>query len=198
MPDDTTTPDIPPGPEGDIMPVTAPTYPLGMTSDKLLIANLMPIMPGDTVYFGFGRYASTTESDSAFTASAVANTLNNNYDLLGELAEKAGKLDSKQTRLKSRNYSFAGKRNSTVELNVGGLSCAQKDFLESNSFTGREITIVVGSVDNTRLVVLNGLYWTVDITGETDGLFQVTVSAEFSGPTSDRIYLYRNCVRSEE
>ncbi len=155
MPDDTTTPDIPPGPEGDIMPVTAPTYPLGMTSDKLLIANLMPIMPGDTVYFGFGRYASTTESDSAFTAS-------------------------------------------TVELNVVGLSCAQKDFLESNSFTGREVTIVVGSSDNTRLVVLNGLYWTVDIIGETDGLFQVTVSAEFSGPTSDRIHLYRNNVRSEE
>ncbi len=68
------------------MPITAPTYPLGMTADKLLIANLMPIMPGDTVYFGFGRYASTTESDSAFTASAVANTLNNNYDLLGRLS----------------------------------------------------------------------------------------------------------------
>jgi hypothetical protein len=188
---------IPPIEEGGEMAVAAPTYPSGMTGDKLLIANLMPIMPGDVVYFGIGKYSTATEADTAFASGAVATTLNSNYDPLGELAEKAGKLDSKQAKVKSRNYSFPGKRTTTVELNIVGLSCAQKDYLESGSFTGREITIVVGSADNTRLVVLNGLYWTVDITGESDGLFQVTVSADFSGPTTDRIYLYRSFVRGE-
>jgi hypothetical protein len=71
--------------EGEDMAVAAPTYPSGMTGDKLLIANLMPIMPGDVVYFGTGKYSTVTEADTAFASGAVATTLSSNYDPLGEM-----------------------------------------------------------------------------------------------------------------
>lgn len=101
--------------------VTVPTCPSGMTGDKLLIANLIPIMPGDVVYFGIGRNATTTKADTTFASGAVATTLPSNYDSLGELAEKAEKFDSKQAKVKSRNYSFLGKHTTTAELNIVGL-----------------------------------------------------------------------------
>lgn len=66
--------------------------------------------------------------------------------------------------------------------------------MESGSFTGRKISIVVGSADNTRLLVLNGLYWTVDITGESDGLFHRYTACIFAF----YIHIKRNSMRTTD
>ena len=112
--------------------------------------------------------------------------------LLGELAEKPGKTDSKLSKLKTRNYSIPGKRTNTVELNIAGLSTLQKNYLESNAFMGKDTTIVVASKELDRVVIFTGLRWTVDWAGEADGLFNVAISTEFSGATSNKVYLFKN------
>ena len=94
--------------------------------------------------------------------------MNNSFDLLGELAEKARKADSKITKLKTRNYTLPGKRTSTVELTIVGLSNQQKNYLESSAFMGKNITIVAASKSLDRVVIFNGLRWTVDWSGEAD------------------------------
>jgi hypothetical protein len=70
-----------------------------------------------------------------------------------------------------------------------GLSTRQKNFLESSAFMGKNTTIVVTSKGLDRVVIFNGLRWTVDWSGEADGLFTVMISTEFSGVTSNKIYL---------
>jgi hypothetical protein len=41
-------------------------------------------------------------------------------------------------------------------------------------------------------VIFTGLRWTVDWSGEADGLFNVVISTEFSGVTSNKIFLLKD------
>ncbi len=43
-----------------------------------------------------------------------------------------------------------------------------------------------------RVVIFNGLRWTVGWSGEADGLFTVVISTEFSGVTSNKIFLLKD------
>lgn len=195
--DGTTTPITPQKPvDGDVMAVAKPTLPSGITPDNFRIDNLMPVMPGDEVYFAAGSYATLTEADTAF--AAIANTLSTSFISLGELSEKAGKFDSKQAKNKSRNFTFAGRRSSTAELYTVGISNPLKDYLESPQFTDTPMTMAICSADadRSRVVVLNGLRWTADYSGEVDGLFQFTLSADFTGPTARRLLVYIDGART--
>lgn len=174
--------------------VTKPTLPDTMTPQDLEFSALMDVMIADLIYFTVGAYPSEADIMSEFnkdTASTML-ALDNAYILLGELAEKPGKADSKINKLKTRNYSIPGKRTSTIELNIVGLSNLQKDYLESAAFQGTTITIVSASKDLRRVVVFNGMRWTVDWSGEADGLFNVVISTEFSGTTKDRIVIIKD------
>ena len=173
-------------------PVSPPTYPINMNESDLNFSNLMDVLIADNVYFGIGTYAQA-EISTRFDSQVNARTeLGNNFDLLGELAEKPGKLDSKLSKLKTRNYTIPGKRTNTIELNISGLSTKQKNFLESTLFMGKDTTIVVASKELDRVVIFTGLRWTVDWSGEADGLFNVVISTEFSGVTSNKIYLLKD------
>lgn len=172
-------------------PVQAPVYPANMTETDLVFSKLMDVLIADIVYFGIGTYDQAAIDTLYTNQGSVKLELNTNFDLLGELAEKPGKTDSKITKLKTRNYAIPGKRTSTVELNIAGLSTKQKNFLESSLFMGKDTTIVVVSKEYDRVVIFNGLRWTVDWSGEADGLFTVVISTEFSGVTSNKIYLLK-------
>ena len=173
-------------------PVTPPTYPTNMTEGDLAFAKLMDVLIADFVYFGIGTYDQTSIDTLYATQASVKSELNTNFDLLGELAEKPGKTDSKLSKLKTRNYTLPGKRTSTAELSIVGLSNKQKNFLESSLFMGRNTTIAVVSKGFDRVVIFNGLRWTVDWLGEADGLFSVVISTEFSEVTSNKIFLLKD------
>ena len=173
-------------------PISPPTYPAPMTEADLAFNQLMDVLIADLVYFGIGTYDATSIGTLYADQSLVKTELTTNFDLLGELAEKPGKTDSKLTKLKTRNYTIPGKRTSTVELNISGLSTKQKNFLESTLFMSKDTTIVVASKELDRVVIFTGLRWTVDWSGEADGLFNVVISTEFSGVTSNKIFLLKD------
>ena len=176
----------------NVSSIVPPAYPGTMTDQDLTFQKLMDVFVADNVYFGIGSY-NVSQISSFYTSLATTkDELTQNFNLLGELAEKPGKTESKLSKLKTRNYSIPGKRTNTVELNIAGLSSVQKNYLESNSFMGKTITIVVASKELDRVVVFNGLRWTVDWSGEADGLFNVIISTEFSGVTSQSIFLFKD------
>ena len=142
--------------------------------------------------FGFETYSESEVASMYDTRSSIKDELNSNFDLLGELAEKPGKADSKITKLKTRNYTLPGKRTSTVELTVAGLSNRQKNYLESSAFMGKNVTIVACSKSFDRVVIFNGLRWTVDWSVEADGLFSVVVSTEFAGNTAGMVFVFKD------
>lgn len=185
------------------------TLPTGIDQDDLLLAALEAVMVGDRAVFavGVGTVAGNYLGDEMLfdNSQYLGYYLFNEYSiwaLLGELAEKPGKVDSKVTRLKTRNYQIPGKRSSSIELQLCGLSAAQKDYFESALFSGQEITILLvtnqlASTDpedtaaydfSTPVVVFNGLRWTVDWSGEADGLWSIVLSSEITGATKDRVW----------
>lgn len=172
--------------------INKPTYPTPMTESDMLFNTLVDVFIADDVYFGFGTYSESEIASIYNTQSSIKDELSNSFDMLGELAEKPGKADSKITKLKTRNYTLPGKRTSTVELTIAGLSTAQKNYLESHGFMSQDVTIVVVSKGFDRVVIFNGMRWTVDWSGEADGLFSVIISTEFSGTTAGRIYLRKD------
>jgi hypothetical protein len=163
-----------------------------MTESDMLFNALVDVFIADDVYFGFGSYSDSEIASIYNSQSSIKDELNSSFDMLGELAEKPGKADSKITKLKTRNYTIPGKRTSTVELTIAGLSTAQKNYLESHGFMSQDVTIVVVSKGFVRVVIFNGMRWTVDWSGEADGLFSVIISTEFSGITAGRIYLRKD------
>lgn len=166
------------------------TFPTNMTASDLEFIELLPSLVADKVYVGSGVFPGLSDiNDSVIDTDILSGFLDNSTDPIGELAEKPGKMDSKTSKLKSRNYSIPGKRTSTVELNLVGLADKQKNFLESSAFQGQELTLFIVSEDLHRVVVLNGLRWTVDWSAEADGLFNVVISTEFSGITANKIFL---------
>jgi len=173
-------------------PISPPTYPAGTLESDLGFSKLMDVLIADFVYFGIGTYDQLAIETLYANQGSAKTELTTNFDQLGELAEKPGKTDSKLTKLKTRNYTIPGKRTSTVELNISGLSTKQKNFLESTLFMSKDTTIVVASKELDRVVIFTGLRWTVDWSGEADGLFNVVISTEFSGVTSNKIFLLKD------
>ncbi|OPZ48744.1 MAG: hypothetical protein BWY95_00580 [Bacteroidetes bacterium ADurb.BinA104] len=172
--------------------ISQPTYPTPMNESDMLFNALVDVFIADDVYFGFGSYSDSEVASINNTQSSIKDELSNSFDLLGELAEKPGKADSKITKLKTRNYTLPGKRTSTVELTISGLSNRQKNYLESSAFMGKNVTIVACSKSYDRVVIFNGLRWTVDWSGEADGLFNVVVSTEFAGNTAEKVFVFKD------
>jgi len=169
------------------MDVTKITLPGTMTAADLAFDSLVAQMSGDYVYFGAGTL-SEAELASLDSAFAWDDALEASFNLLGELAESACKVDSKLSSLKTRKYRVSGKRTTTLELNLVGLSQLQKQYLESPAFSSRTLTLVLRSRAKDALVVFTGLKWTCSWSGEVDGLFTVVISSEFTGTTAGKIY----------
>ncbi len=186
------------------------TKPTEIEPGYLALGALEAAVAGDAVYYSKGSLdASLGEIKSTYGLARLIRAAGYFFPL-GELAEKPVKLDSKIGKLKTRNYMIQGKRTSTVELSLNGLSEKQKDYLESEAFSRAEITILLvkNELANTELldvgeggelnfmfsspvVVFNRMRWTVDWSGEADGLWSVVLSTSLDGGTKDRIYTVR-------
>ena len=184
------------------------SLPTNIEQDDLLLGALEAAMIGDRAYFCEGDLMRSEEIIWFVNAFYFANLLlaSGIFHELGELAEKPGKTDSKINKLKTRNYQIPGKRTSTVELTLNGISEKQKDYFESTLFSGQEISIVLVKNEllipdvngngrdfdfDTSIVVFSGLRWTVDWNAEADGLWSVVLSTEISGATQDKIEAIR-------
>ncbi len=173
------------------MALSAPTYPSGMTNADLLFSTLVDTFIADEVFYGIGHYTAEEVGTKFATKSAMATELSTYCKQIGELAEKPGKTDSKINKLKTRNYQIPGKRTSTVELTLNGISAKQKDYFEGTLFSGAEVTIICVSKERDRATIFNGMRWTVDWSGEADGLWTVVISTEFSGTTNGKVFLIK-------
>lgn len=172
-------------------PVVKMEFPTGTTVADLDFGALSEAMVGDDVFVGAGTYTAAELAAVMATQDALADAL----DILsafGELAEKPGKLESKLNKLKTRNFIVPGKRTNAAEISLVGLGQKQKAYLESTAFSSTETTVILVNTERDRAVVLNGMRWTVEWSGEVDGLFTVVLSTEFSGSTSERIFLYKD------
>lgn len=179
-------------------PLTLPSD-LVITQDELDFDSLFAVLPGTKIYFAAGR-AGTEDMATLFLDALVLQDAITNYEIfipLGELAEKPGKVDSKSDKLKTRNYLIPGRRSSTVELTICGLSAKQKDYLESDLFQGAPLTLFLSDkeiesidpeLEDLNLVMFSGFSWTVDWSGEADGLWSVVISTELQGETEDLVY----------
>ena len=167
--------------------VVKPTL-TGLTASDLRLPALLESMPGDIAYFGAGTYSAADIASKYLNQTTLATELSTNLTDLGELAEKPTKADSKAEKLKTRNYTHPGKRTTNLELTLAGLSNLKKNYLESTAFSTTPMTIVLVSRANDRVVIYNGMRWTADWSGESDGLFTVVISAEFTGATLGKFY----------
>ncbi|MCB5285544.1 MAG: hypothetical protein LHW45_08160 [Candidatus Cloacimonetes bacterium] len=168
------------------------TFPAGTDADDLAFDELIEQMIGDDVYVAEGTLDATDLAAMTGDQATIASNLASYFDVLGELAEAAAKVESKNTALKTRNYKVAGKRTTTVEISLVGISNLQKAFLESTAFTGTTVTMFMQNTEKDRVIIFNGMKWAVDWDGTTDGLWNVKLSTEFTGATSDRVYVYKD------
>lgn len=168
------------------------TFPSGTDADDLLFSALTETLIGDDVYFGAGTLTAADLTTYFGDQTDILASIASNFDLLGELAEKPVKIASKTSSLKTRNYKVAGKRENSVEITIVGISNLQKAYLESSAFTATDMTFVLLSTLRDRMVILNGMRWVVEWSGETDGLYTVVLSTEFAGSTNDRIYVWKD------
>ncbi len=173
------------------MPVEKPTLPTGMSSGDL--ANLLNQIGGVDVYNVHVGVGELTESEIAamFASQASMETeLSTNFEELGELAEKPFKVESKTEKLKTRHYQIEGKRTNVVTVTIVGINEDKKNWLEEQSAGMAQITLVAVSKDKTQAVLINGCRWTVDWSGEADGLYTQEVTTEFTGKTSGKVSFF--------
>lgn len=183
------------------------TLPDEIEQGDLLLDALEPTMVGDRALFSLGELDDfeqqvTQMLVNSWYLSWYLMPASGLFFPLGELAEMPGKVDSKVGKLKTRNYLIPGRRASTVELNLNGLSAKQKDYFESALFSGQPITIILCKNEllladpedwdafdfATPIVVFSGLRWTVDWSAEADGLWSVVITSEVTGATKNRIW----------
>jgi hypothetical protein len=185
--------DFPEAETGDEMATSKPTFPSNMTANDLLINQLLACLPGDRVYVSLGSFTDRAAVETALASqTALSTLLSSSFVELGELGEKAIKTDSKTAQLKTRHYTYPGKRTTTIEVYLAGVGSRQKDYLESSAFQGKEVVILVLSEDHDRAAVLNGLSWTFAWTGQDDAINALTISTEFAGVTQNRIVLLKD------
>ncbi|MCB5287518.1 MAG: hypothetical protein LHW64_06920 [Candidatus Cloacimonetes bacterium] len=180
------------------MPLILPDDSL-ITKEELNFAALEQVLPGSLLYYAAGKADSSYEtyfSDPERFKKLFSESGQVFYPF-GELAEKPGKTDSKIEKLKTRNFLIPGRRSSSVELAVCGLSEAQKNYLESTLFQGQPMTMILANkdvmstipeVDDLDIVIINGLSWVTEWSGEADGLWTVVISTEIQGSTEGLIY----------
>jgi hypothetical protein len=174
------------------MSVSKPTYPASILASDFQFENLMSSFKFDSVYLGVGKLLASEITTSFADQSVMETDIEANFDQLGELAEKPGKVDSKLTTLKTRHYAVPGDRETKIELNINGLSDKTKKYLESDSFSSSVITIVCLSPDRNSAVIFNGLRWITNWSGEAGGLLAATIGTEFRGSTDGKIVLLKN------
>ncbi len=174
------------------MSVSKLAFPDGVLASDLTFNEQIESMIGDEAFMGAGNYSEVELDLIMADKDTLIAELGDNLASIGELAEKPGKMDSKLNKLKTRNYTVPGKRTNTIELTINGLSTKQKKYLESTGFSSTETSVILVNSERDRAIVMTGMRWTCDWSGEVDGLFSVVISTEYSGSTDGRVFLYKD------
>ncbi|MDD3535165.1 MAG: hypothetical protein PHC50_03350 [Candidatus Cloacimonetes bacterium] len=174
-----------------------PTLPSGISATDLAFSAQLAVVPSDEIFLGIGAFAAF-DADTFFPDKEIAAaTIEDSFILMGELAEAPGDFGSSAEALKTRNYTLPGKRTNSVSLTIAGISNLQKAYFESPQISGVPLSICVIDRERSRAVLFNGLAWTLDWSAEVDGLYNIVISSEFSGSTSQNIYIIPNIPDAE-
>jgi len=168
-----------------------------MDAEELAFEALQAVMPGAVVTFVEGNVDDDV-IDMDNVIQADLDQIGGAFYFLGEMAEKPISVKSSIEKIKTRNYQIPGKRSTMIELRVNGIGVKQKDYLESLGST--ELSIMISDFylglanpslpdypEPVSVLILNGLRWTVDFSGETDGLWQCTLTTEIQGSTRHKV-----------
>jgi len=187
---------------------TEPNYMLD--AEDMAFEKLQAVVPGMDVYFAEGTLDQDDDlggTDLDISWDALMEFAFN-FLQLGELADKPVSVKSSVARLKTRNNQVEGKRSTSIEIRLAGVGTKQKDYLE-NDLPTKDITIMILAdefdliPDESSLgepypvIFLNGLRWTADVMGETDGLWTVVLSTEIQGCSADRI-IFKHIIPNPE
>lgn len=171
------------------MALTQLTLPQGISRSDLDGSGAINSIRSDEIYIGQGSLIFPAD-DTNFADKNAVKTLLESTTLLGDAAEKPFKLESKVEKLKTRSKIVEGRRTNTIEVRLAGITNKQKALLESGVLNSGDFTIIGVTVIHDQCLVINGLKWTYEFTGESDNLFSATLSAEFAGATDAKIRIY--------
>jgi len=173
------------------MPVQKPTLPTGLSSGDLAdLLNQIGKVDVYNIYAGVGSLTAA-EITSIFASQETINTeLDTNFEEIGELSEKPFKAESKAEKLKTRHYQLEGKRTNVITVTIVGISEAKKNWLEDQSAGMTQLSFIALSKDKTQAILINGCRWTVDWSGEADGLYTQEVTTEFIGKTNEKVVFF--------
>ena len=182
--------------------------PVEMDDEDLTFDLLEHVMPGDHVYFALGSALDHICGDLWAITNGDVDEILQYMAVLGELAEKPGKVDSKINRLKTRNYSISSKRNSSIEINIVGMSTKLKNYLETALFQEQDVAILITEKDKEKMsfltdpgyrcLLLDAMRWTVDWSAEADGFWSVVISTSVNGFTGSKILPFTAISIAEE
>ncbi len=172
------------------MAVTKPTLPQGVTSLSDLLSQIGKVDISN-IYAGVGKLSSAEITTLTTDKTSLETGLASGYEEIGELADKSLKMESKSEKLKTRHYQIEGKRTNTVSVTIVGMSEEKKNWLEEQSEKMTELTLVGVTDKKDAVVVFNGMRWTVDWSGESDGLYTQIITTEFTGSTKNKIIFVR-------
>ncbi len=171
------------------MTVSKPTYPNGVVNSDIEFDSLISEMDGKHVYIGSGKYTKD-EADAAFADKATVAITLGNFDIAGELMESSWKTESSVKTYKTRNYIIAGRRTTTLEIGLAGMSDKQRLFFERSELNSTAMTFLVVSDELNKVICFSGLRWYCDWSGSNDNGFEVILKTEFSGYTTECIFAY--------
>ncbi len=173
------------------MSTNKPVFPTGTTNADFEFSGVMAMLSLGSIQFAMGSLTKT-EADAIVASKVTIETAIGQYLNCGELAEKAGKIESKTEVLKTKSKSIQGKRTTTIEWQLNGVSQNQKNYFESKDFTDNLMTFMALDHDKTTCVIASGLIWSCDWNVEDEGLWEISLKAEFSGTSNDKIFIYKD------
>lgn len=178
-----------------VMALTKPTLSGDLTTGDLANLNSQLAQVNvDRIYFGAGELTAAEAADLFAGQDNLDNETTGIPGIteeIGELAEKPIKFDSKSETAKTRHYKLETKRTNTIAITINGISEDKKTLLESWSKNMTQLTaIAVPKGAHTQAILMNGRRWTVDWSGESDGLWTMVLSTEFTGTTENIIGIY--------
>ena len=175
------------------MSLLKPSLPDGMSEGGLAnLINQIGKVDVYNIYASLGNLSSSEIAVMFATQSSIGTELAQSFEEIGELAEKPFKIESKAEKLKTRHYQLEGKRTNAVTVTIVGISEAKKNWLEEQSANMTELTFVALSKDKAQIILINACRWTVDWSGEADGLYTQELTTEFTGKTTDKIVFFSN------
>lgn len=173
------------------MGLTKPTLPAGLSSGDLAdLLNQIGKVDIYNIYASVGVMSAEDISHILVSQESIDSELATSFEEIGELAEKPFKIESKTDKLKTRHYQLEGKRTNVVTTTIVGISEDKKNWLEDQSAGMTQLTFIALSKDKSQAILINGCRWTVDWSGEADGLYTQEITTEFMGKTSDKIMFF--------